>query len=46
VGQIAYQDSGPDLLVLVDVNGDGTADMNVILHGLAGSTLGAGDFVL
>lgn len=45
-GQIRYQNSGLDLLVSVDVNGDGTADMSVILHNLTGSTLTAADFVL
>jgi Ca2+-binding RTX toxin-like protein len=45
-GQIRYQDSGTDLLVLVDVNGDGAADMSVILQGLAGQTLTGLDFVL
>jgi Ca2+-binding RTX toxin-like protein len=45
-GQIRYQDSGADLLVLVDVNGDGAADMAVILQGLAGQVLTGVDFVL
>jgi Ca2+-binding RTX toxin-like protein len=45
-GQIRYQDSGADLLVQVDVNGDGTADMEVILQGLSGQALAAGSFVL
>jgi Ca2+-binding RTX toxin-like protein len=45
-GQIRFQDSGADLLVLVDVNGDGAADMSVILQGLAGQVLSGADFVL
>ncbi len=46
VGQIRYQDSGSNLLVQADVNGDGVADMEVILLGRAGQTLTAADFVL
>ncbi len=46
VGQIRYQNSGADLLVQADVNGDGVADMEIILQGLAGGTLTAGDFIL
>jgi hypothetical protein len=33
-------------LVQADVNGDGVADMEIILQGLAGGTLTAGDFIL
>jgi Ca2+-binding RTX toxin-like protein len=43
---IRYVDSGADLLVQADVNGDGVADMEIILQGLAGQTMTAGDFVL
>jgi Ca2+-binding RTX toxin-like protein len=43
---IRYTDSGGNLLVQADVNGDGVADMEVVLQGLAGGTLTAGDFVL
>ncbi|MBK8375066.1 beta strand repeat-containing protein [Sphingorhabdus sp.] len=46
VGQIRYQNSGADLLVQVDVDGNGTADMEIILQGNAGGTLTAGDFIL
>jgi len=46
VGQIRYQNSGADLLVQADVNGDGVADMEIILQGQAGGTLTAGDFIL
>lgn len=46
VGSIRFQNSGGDLLVQVDVDGNGTADMEIVLQGLAGGTLTAGDFVL
>lgn len=46
VAQIRYGSSGGDLLVLADINGDGAADMQIILQGLAGQTLTAADFVL
>ncbi|MBK8375072.1 autotransporter-associated beta strand repeat-containing protein [Sphingorhabdus sp.] len=46
IGQIRYQNSGADLLVQADVNGDGVADMEIILQGQAGGTLTAGDFIL
>jgi autotransporter-associated beta strand protein len=46
VGQIRYINSGADLLVQADVNGDGVADMEIILQGLNGGTLTAGDFIL
>jgi hypothetical protein len=32
--------------VQADINGDGVADMEVILQGLAGQTLTTADFVL
>jgi autotransporter family porin len=44
--QIRYQTFGSDLLVQADVDGDGNADMEIILQGLAGGTLTAADFVL
>jgi Ca2+-binding RTX toxin-like protein len=44
--QMRYQDSGADILVQADVNGDGVADMEIVLQGLAGQVLGAGQFVL
>lgn len=43
---IRYTNSGADLLVQADVNGDGIADMEIILQGLNGGTLTAGDFIL
>ncbi|MFZ1367024.1 MAG: hypothetical protein WAR58_06120, partial [Sphingorhabdus sp.] len=46
VGQIRYQNSGGDLLVQADVNGDGVADMEIILQGQAGGTLTTADFIL
>jgi Ca2+-binding RTX toxin-like protein len=45
-GQIRFQNSGADLLVQLDVNGDGAADMEVVLQGLAGQVLTGADFVL
>lgn len=44
--QIRYGNSGSDILVQADINGDGIADMEVILQGLAGQSLAATDFVL
>ena len=46
VGQIHYLNSGADLLVQVDVDGNGTADMDIVLNGLVGQTLTANDFLL
>lgn len=43
---IRYTNSGADLLVQADINGDGIADMEIILQGLTGGTLTAGDFIL
>ena len=43
---IRYTNSGADLLVQADVNGDGIADMEIILQGLNGGTLTATDFIL
>jgi Ca2+-binding RTX toxin-like protein len=43
---IRYTNSGVDLLVQADVNGDGIADMEIILQGLNGGTLTAADFIL
>jgi Ca2+-binding RTX toxin-like protein len=42
---IRYTGSGADLLLQVDVNGDGVADMEIILQGLNGQTLTSGDFM-
>jgi uncharacterized protein len=44
--QLRYTNSGADLLVQADVNGDGIADMEIILQGQAGGTLTAADFIL
>jgi hypothetical protein len=46
LGQIRYQDSGADLIVQADVNGDGAADMEVVLQWLGGQALSIADFVL
>ncbi len=46
VGQIRYENSGPDLLVQVDSDGNGTVDMEIFLLGLVGQTLTPGDFNL
>ncbi len=46
LGQIRYEDQGPDVSVLADVNGDGVADMEILLLGLAGEPLTTADFVL
>ena len=45
-GQIRYLTSGSDLIVQADVNGDGAADMEVVLQGLAGQTLTSAEFML
>lgn len=44
--EIRFQNSGGDLLVQVDVDGNGTADMEIVLLGLANQTLTGGDFLL
>jgi serralysin len=43
---IRYANSGADLLVQADINGDGIADMEIILQGLNGGTLTMADFIL
>jgi Ca2+-binding RTX toxin-like protein len=45
-GSIRYENSGANLLVKVDINGDGSTDMEIILVGRAGGILSATDFVL
>lgn len=45
-GQLRYSTSGGDILVEADFNGDGIADMHIILVGLGGQALVAGDFLL
>jgi autotransporter-associated beta strand protein len=46
VAKIRYTDLGADLRVEADVNGDGVADMHILLVGAGAGTLSAGDFVL
>jgi autotransporter-associated beta strand protein len=43
---IRYVDLGADLRVDADVNGDGTADMHILLQGAGAGVLTAADFVL
>ena len=44
--QVRYGVSGADLLVQVDLDGDGNADMAMLLQGAGGQTLTGGDFLL
>lgn len=44
--EIRYGNSGSDLVVQLDLNGDGVADMEIFLDGLAGHPLTGGDFLL
>ncbi len=44
--EIRFADAGADLVILADVDGDGGADMEIILQGLAGQTLTASSFTL
>lgn len=46
VGQIRFANSGADIVVQADVNGDGVVDMEIILQGLNGQTLTGADFIL
>jgi Ca2+-binding RTX toxin-like protein len=46
LAQVRYLTSGSDLIVQADVNGDGAADMEVILQGMAGQSLTSAQFVL
>lgn len=46
VGQVRYTNSEADLVVQADVNGDGIADMEIILQGLNGQMLTGADFIL
>jgi microcystin-dependent protein len=46
VGEIRYLTAGADLIVQADANGDGTADMEIVLQGIGGQVLTVGDFVL
>jgi Ca2+-binding RTX toxin-like protein len=45
-GEIRYETSGTDIVVQVDANGDGIADMAIYLNGLGGTTLVSGDFLI
>ena len=44
--QLRYMSSGANLLVQADLNGDGIADMEVVLAGLAGQVLTGASFLL
>lgn len=44
--QVRYGVSGADLLVQVDLDGNGTADMEIVLLGAGTQTLTSGDFML
>lgn len=44
--QVRYGVSGADLLLQVDLDGNGTADMEIILDTAAAQTLTSGDFIL
>jgi serralysin len=46
IGQVRYGASGSDLVVQVDADGNGVADMEILLQGLAGQTLTGANFVL
>lgn len=43
--QLRYADSGADTLVQIDLNGDGAADMEIVLAGHAGQALTGTDFL-
>jgi Ca2+-binding RTX toxin-like protein len=44
--EVRYAVSGGDLLVQVDLDGNGTADMEIVLDGASAQTLTSGDFML
>lgn len=46
IGQLRYTNSGSDLLVQADTDGDGVVDMEIILQGLNGQALTGTDFIL
>jgi autotransporter-associated beta strand protein len=46
IGQIRYVVAGNDLRVEADVDGNGTADMNIILANIGDQSLSASDFAL
>ncbi|MFM5948182.1 MAG: calcium-binding protein [Novosphingobium sp.] len=43
--QLRYADSGADTLIQIDLNGDGAADMEIVLAGHAGQALTGTDFL-
>lgn len=43
--QARYADSGANLLLQMNLDGNGTADMEIILQGLAGQTMSSTDFL-
>lgn len=44
--EIRYGTTGGDLTVELDLDGNGTADMQIVLQGIGGGTLLSGDFLL
>jgi autotransporter-associated beta strand protein len=46
IAQIRWVDLGADLRVEADINGDGTADMHILLQGAGAQVLTVADFVL
>jgi Ca2+-binding RTX toxin-like protein len=44
--EIRYETAGADLMVQLDTNGDGLADMAIYLNGLGGGALSSGDFLI
>ena len=46
IAQVRWVDLGADLRIEADINGDGTADMHILLQGAGAGVLTAADFVL
>lgn len=46
IAQVRWVDLGADLRFQVDLDGNGTSDMEMVLQGLAGQTMTSGDFLL
>ena len=44
--EIRYETAGAELMVQVDANGDGIADMAIYLNGLGGTSLASADFLI
>lgn len=44
-GQIRYGTSGSNMVVQMDLDGNGSSDMEILLQGLVGQTLSASDFL-